>query len=251
MWRASYFDGRGPSGREELPVALAVGSVPGRRSVSGTVLSYEVLDLEDVVEISGVPVLRPVPALFHELRRPQPWREAVVALDMAAAARLSSTPRLREHLRAHRHWRRAARVGRVLEHAGRDSRSPGETRLRLVWTVDAGLPPPWENRALYDLDGRLVCIPDLFDEVAGLVAEYDGAEHLTLGRRVHDDAREEACRRLGLEYARFTGPDVRDTGRAVRRLLTARSRALFLPPGARGWTLEPPSTGWAGRWRTG
>jgi hypothetical protein len=203
-----------------------------------------------VVVIEGIRVMRPVPALFHELRRPQPWREAVVALDMAAAARLVTASRVADHLASRRHWRRATVLARVLAHAGRDSRSPGETRLRLVWTIDAGLPRPLENRPLFDRAGTFVCIPDLLDEHAGLVGEYDGAEHLTLGRRVHDDAREEACRRLGLEYARFTGPDVHDTARVSRRLRAARSRALFLPPERRRWTLEAPEVAWRARWST-
>ena len=114
-----------------------------------------------------------------------------------------------------------------------------------------GTPRPRENQPLYDLEGNLVCVPDLLDEDAGLVGEYDGAVHLTLARRVRDDAREEACRRLGLEYARFTGPDLRDTDRVVRRLLSARSRALFLPPHRRRWTLEPPAGAWQRRWWAG
>ncbi|CAA9348725.1 MAG: hypothetical protein AVDCRST_MAG24-1674 [uncultured Nocardioidaceae bacterium] len=46
-----------------------------------------------------------------------------------------------------------------------------------MWTVDAGLSRPRENRELYDLDGTLISILDLFDEEAGPVGEYDGAEH--------------------------------------------------------------------------
>jgi hypothetical protein len=34
----------------------------------------------------------------------------------------------------------------------------------------------------------------------------------------------------------------------VRRLLAARSRALFRPPAQRLWTLEPPADRWTGRW---
>lgn len=248
MWRAAYFDGRGPGGRDELAVPLAVGAVPGRRTHPGTTLSYEPLDPEDVVEIAGIPVLRPVPALFHEVRRPQPWREAVVAVDMASAARLVTAERLAAHLASRRSWRRASAVARIIDHAGCDSRSPGETRLRLAWTVDAGLPRPLENPELYDLRGNLLCIPDLLDEEAGLVGEYDGAEHLTLSRRVRDDEREEACRRMGLEYVRYTGPDLRDISRVVRRLTAARSRALFRAPQERLWTIDPPWGARAGRW---
>ena len=33
----------------------------------------------------------------------------------------------------------------------------------LVWVLDAGLDPPLCNREVFDLDGRLIGVPDLLD----------------------------------------------------------------------------------------
>lgn len=92
-----------------------------------------------------------------------------------------------------------------------------------------------------------MCVADLFDEEAGLVVEFDGAEHRKARRHARDVAREERCRQLGLEYAKVTGPDLRDRRLVVDRLRSARSRALFLPAGARAWTLDYPP-GWSPFW---
>ena len=242
---AAYFDGR-PFGGSLLPVPLALGHSSGRRNRAGIELSYEPLSTSEVEVAQGVPVARPLPALFHELRRPGDWRSAVVAMDMAAAAELASIRQMRGYHADRSGWRRASRVPGVLELASEFSRSPAETRLRLVWVCDAGLPPPLVNKDLFDLDGRLICIPDLLDVDAGLVVEYDGAEHRKARRHSSDVAREEACRRVGLEYCKITGPDMHSSDRVVDRILSTRSRAQFLEPGERRWTVVPPP-GWAAR----
>jgi hypothetical protein len=165
-------------------VPLAVGHRSGRRTHPGTVLSYEPLDL--VRRLQGVPATVPSRALFDEMRRTGDWRDAVVAMDMAAAAELVSVRQMVELHARHRRWRRASVVRRALALASEHSRSPAESRLRLVWRVDAGLPEPLVNRELFDLEGRLVCVADLLDPVAGLVVEYDGAEHRKARRHSKD-----------------------------------------------------------------
>ncbi len=110
----------------------------------------------------------------------------------------------------------------------------------MVWEVDAGLPRPLVNQEVFGQDGRLLCIADLFDPEAGLVVEYDGAEHRKAGRHSRDVAREERCRAVGLEYCKVTGPDMRRLDVVVDRLLATRGRARFLPEGARRWTITPP-----------
>src|SRR3954447_802486 len=67
----------------------------------------------------------------------------------------------------------------ALDLASEDSRSPNETRMRLVWVLDAGLPVPAVNQPVYDLDGRLLGVADLLDVAAGVVGEYDGEDHAT------------------------------------------------------------------------
>lgn len=179
-------------------------------------------------------------ALFDEMRRLQDWRDAVVAMDMVAAAELASVSQMREFLAEHRGWRRARQVARALEYASERSRSPAESRLRLVWEIDAQLPRPLVNEPVFSLDGKLLGIADLFDPVAGMVTEYDGREHRSVKRHARDVSREDVFRRHGLEYAKVTSVDMQRTGSLVDRLQETRRRARFAPPAARKWTLERP-----------
>lgn len=238
---AAYFDGLGP---HLVPrrVPLATGSSQGRRKVPGVSLSYERLPDDDVLEIRGLRVTTAHRALFDELRSLDE-RAAVVAADMALAARVVRLGPVRDYVAARTSWRRAGLAQQALDNARLGVRSPRETVLRLIMTADAGLPDPAVNAMIFDLDGSFVACADLLDEEAGLVVEYDGEEHAGSTRRARDAEREEACRALGLEYTRVVSLDLHDPTRVVTRLLAARSRALFLPPGERRWTTEWPP-GW-------
>lgn len=103
-------------------------------------ISRERLDRGEIVRIGGVPCTRPRRALLDEMRRVRDRHEAVVAMDLMAAAQLVSIGQLEEYAEDHRAWRRASQVFRALAHASEHSRSPNETRTRLVWEVDAGSP---------------------------------------------------------------------------------------------------------------
>ena len=88
--------------------------------------------------------------------------------------------------------------------------------MRLIWVLDAGLPPPRCSRPVFDRSGRLIGYPDLLDVDAGVVGEYDGADHRRALRHSRDVAREEDFRRAGLEYFKVTG--ARGTGPAGGRV---------------------------------
>lgn len=236
---AAYFDGLAPDGVTQLPLVVALGTGAGRRPSPCVRLSYEPLDAGDIVVIQGVRVTTPYRALYDEVRSSTGWREAVVAMDMAAAAGVVRLTELATYARARRRWRRSRRVLAALPHTSARSMSPNETRLRLVWTVDAGLPSPLVNQDVFDRSGRFVCRADLLDPVAGLVGEYDGAEHRTASRHARDVAREERCRELGLEYVKVTALDMLEPTRVVTRILATRSRARFDPPTGRAWRLTP------------
>jgi hypothetical protein len=163
---------------------------------------------------------------------------------MALAARVVRLPDMQAYAAARARWRRAGLAVSALQRARLGVRSPRESLLRLIWTEDARLPPPGVNTMLFDLQGRFVGCADLFDAEAGLVVEYDGAEHRRERRRTRDAARDEDCRGLGLEYTRVTASDLRDPGLVVRRLHAARARALWLQPADRRWTTDWPD-GWA------
>ena len=88
----------------------------------------------------GIPCAIMSRALFDEMRWAADEREAAVAMDMAAAAELISIARMRDYVAAHGGWRGAPQVRRALDLADENSMSPNETRMRLIWMLDAGLP---------------------------------------------------------------------------------------------------------------
>ncbi len=63
--------------------------------------------------------------------------------------------------RSHSRWRRTHRVSWALRHASELSRSPNETRMRLIWVLDARLPAPLVNQDVFDRTGRLIGVADL------------------------------------------------------------------------------------------
>jgi hypothetical protein len=235
----AYFDGSAGGGRTRLPVPLAVGRAGTLKSGRGALVSREPLEESETHLVQRVRCTRPTRALFDEMRRTGDPRAATVDLDMAAAARLVAIWEMADYAAARTTWRRASVVAAALPWADERSRSPAESRMRLVWVLDAGLPPPLCNRPVFDLRGRHLGTPDLLDVETGVVGEYDGAVHLRTVRRARDIARECRFRGTGLEYFTIVGTDLHDGDLVVERMLTTRNRALSLDR-PRGWTIEPP-----------
>jgi hypothetical protein len=225
-----------------VPAAVQLVQGPrGRLDADGEiVVSREPLPPDEIWWRAGVPVAAPRRALFDEIRRHEDWREGVVSMDMAAAAGLVSLAQMHDYYDTHRRWRRARKVARVLEHSSERSRSPNETRMRNVWELDASLPRPLVDQEIFDRRGRLVAVADLLDPVAGVVGEYDGAAHLRTTRRGRDIRREEALRRLGLEFFDAVRPDLDDRAGLAARMRSTRQRARFEDPEKRLWTIDPP-----------
>lgn len=242
MAGAAYFDGLARDAVSRRPVPLATGG-GSLRSDTGITVSRDRLDPREITVLSGVPCTTSRRALFDEMRWCRDDRAAVVAMDMMAAAELESISRMRSYCASHAGSRGLPRVRRALDLADENSRSPGESRMRLVWVLDAGLPVPLSNQPVFDRGGRLLGIADLFDEEAGVVGEYDGAAHRGARRHHRDVLREERFRRAGLEYFKVVGLDLGDIARVVDRMLSTRARARFVAPGRRAWTLTPPP-GW-------
>ena len=97
------------------------------------------------------------------------------------------------------------------------------------------------NCPVHDASGRLLGIADLLDVEAGLVIEFHGADHRRARRQTADVRKEERLRGVGLEVTGVTGLELPDRELVVRRLLVARSRAMFLPPSERLWMPRPPA----------
>lgn len=236
---AAYFDGTGPRG-ELLPVPLLVAG-KNIRGDARCAPSWEQFAPSERRVVAGVPCATPQRALFDEMHRTGSLRDAVVAMDMAAAARLISVGLMGRYVVHRRAWTGVPLVRAALALATDDSRSPQESRMRLVWCIDAGLPAPYCNRPVFSPDGALIGIPDMLDPEAGLAVEYDGADHLLEDRRKKDLEREAAFRDHGLEYLAVVRGMMSERVRLAGRMGAARRRAQFAPSDRRRWTLEPPA----------
>ena len=117
--------------------------------------------------------------------------------------------------------------------------------MRLVWVLDAALPMPLVNRHVWDDQGGLLGKADIFDPVAGVFGEYDGATHRAAGRHTSDVRREDKVRRAGLEYFKVTGIDLHDRAMVADRMATTRARAPYLLGKPGSWTLDPPAGWWS------
>jgi hypothetical protein len=241
-WRgAAFFDGTDQGGRRSLPVPLVIGGTGNLRPDPRVQLSWEQFAPYEREVVAGLPCATVERALFDEVRRTRDLRHGVVAIDMAAAARLISVEGFTAYVELRPAWTGVGLARSAVDLSSADSRSPQETLMRLVWVIDAQLPTPLCNQPLFAVDGRLLGYPDLFDPEAGLVGEYDGADHLVEDRRSSDRSREDTFRDHGLEYFVVVRGEMADQDLVVRRMLAARRRALFLPPERRRWTLDQPA----------
>lgn len=175
---AAYFDGRvGRDRLRDVPLVVArpghLADVPGSRAVRPR-------RMPGIVVVDGVPCVEPVASLVDELAAARGLRHAVAMVDMALAARVVTLAALTD--RAEAGGRGATALRSALPWVDGRSRSPWETWLRLVWTLDAGLPAPRSNWLVADLEGRVVASPDLLGDEVGVVAEYDGSAHRETGR---------------------------------------------------------------------
>lgn len=236
----NFFDGLAPDGRTRMPVPLTSGPGQSRRRRDGVRWLQDQLVPSEIVTIHGIRCATIERALFDAMRTADGPREAVVDMDIAAAARLASITGMSRYVEAHVGWDGVPQARDALPLADEHSRSPNETRLRLIWQLDAALPRPLVNRAVFDLDGRLLGYADLLDPAAGVVGEYDGADHRAARRHSKDVDREAGFRDHRLEVVRVTGPDLPDRALVTRRIAGGYRRASWLPESRRTWTLQPP-----------
>jgi len=235
-----FFDGLRDGGRIVLPVPLNCGPLHQIRKLPGDHILRDILLDYEIVMIAGVPCTDAPRATFDNMRYSRSVREAVVAFDMMAAARRVTLREMQLYVDAHPAWTGVPQCRDALLLADENSRSPQETRLRLIWQLDACRPRPKVNPPLFDRHGRLLGIPDLIDPDAGVVGEYDGEDHRDAERHSSDVDREAVFRDHGLEVFRVTGPDMGNPSRLIARIHSAYGRARRLPPDRRSWTLDPP-----------
>lgn len=214
-------DGRvGPGGRTLLPVRVCLGPVGRMRRRPGVEPDRAVLLAEDVTEAHGLAVTTAARSCV-DIMRFDGVEEGVMAGDAAGRFRVATPQQIRAYVASHPGMKGipAARTAAALL----DPRAAScpESRLRVVWVLEAGLPIPLVNVGVVDLEHFLLGEADLFDPEAGLVGEYDGSHHRGLTQHTADNIREEGFERHNLTVVRATAIDL-----WPRRSLLARRLAL-------------------------
>ena len=237
---AAYFDGSAPRVPQALPVALL--SPRQLADTASSTASRARLRDDEVVVVHGIRCARVERALSDEIERIGEIREAVVAIDMACAARLTSLRRLR--LFALRRLRGAPKshLLAALALADENSRSPQETRMRLVWMLDARMPRPLCNPIVYSLTGDVLGCPDLLDLDSGTSGEYDGAAHRSRARHRRDVTRADRFSAHDIETFTIVAGD--SVATQVARMRAAHERARKHSGDHRTWTIVPPPGAW-------
>jgi very-short-patch-repair endonuclease len=218
-----WLDGTTPGG-EPLPPLLCL-QAPGRIRRPGVRVLRSRLDDGDVVELDGgAHVTSPLRTAFDLARTAPSLAEAVVCLD--AMARHGVQPGdVAGYAAARRRWRGVRRVRDAAAMASDRTRSPAESRWRMVWVLDARLPPPLVNATVLGERDYVLGEVDLLDATTGLVSEYDGAPHSDAAARGRDTRKQEQLEDAGLTVVRASSTDLRSTATGVRRLLNGHERA--------------------------
>lgn len=235
-WAAAHVRGADLDGRDrqlrDRPVDVLLPPGLHRESVPGIAYRRAALARGEVSTVGDLRVTSPLRTAVDLACWAPSLTEAVVLLDVLLRAGLDP-----ESLAAAAPTDRrgAVQARRAIALARPGSLSPGETRLRLVYVQDVGGPDPLLNGSLLDLDGRLVAMPDLFDEEAGLAMEYDGASwdgdrplgHRDVDQHRADNVREEAMERRNIVVVRADAHDVgAGRHRTAARLQAARQDGL-------------------------
>ena len=214
LLRVGDLDGRtGPGAATLLPVPVCTGPAGRMAPRPGLAIDRGRLPEVDVTEVAvaGVGRIRVTVAARAcvDIARRHGTEEGVVAGDAAVRFGVVRREQVQAYVRA---------LGRVpgipSARAAADlidgrAESCPESRLRYVWTVEAGLPAPLVNPDVINVTGGFrVARADLLDPEAATVGEYDGRDHRSLAQHAADNAREEALERLNLTVVRATALDL-------------------------------------------
>lgn len=250
-WAAAYaagvwqLDGFAVDG-SPLPVEHVLPPPRRLRRRDGIRLRREVLAPTDIAVFRGLRVTSPARTAMDLARLAPDLVEAVVALDAVLHASYVARQDVEACVRAHPNLRGIGQARAALELCDARAESGWETRLRMIWVLEARLPPPHVNVSVTSKAGRFLGRPDLLDEEAGLAAEYDGGHHRELKQHTEDNRREERLERAGLRVIRFTVIDVLDQLAAAQRLREERAARLGRDRFRERWIIDPRDRGASG-----
>lgn len=235
---ARWFSGKSATG-EEIPVPLAIGDDQHRVRRSGARLCHDWLFADDLMQVDGLPITRPERSVCVAALRARTFEETVQIIDMAAyddLIDLGSLAAYATRLKGRPHTRRLnSAIGQASENAW----SPLEVTMRLRWLTRKPSAVLLCNVPIFDLHGRHLLSPDLFDPETGVAGEYDGLIHDEVRVRRRDLQREDIARAHGIEVVSMLSEDLRDTASFERRLESAYARAASRK-GRPTWTLARP-----------
>lgn len=235
--RGRWFDGTTASG-DKLPVPILI-STHDIRPQAGIKPCGEGTSPDNIIVVDGVRVTNPVWSTSFAMRYAETPRRAALVLEMAAYNDLASVAEVAAMLGEQSGWTGVPNSRLGLKLAGENAWSPAEVFLKQVWELEGGFPRPLQNVPIFDLSGRHIGTPDLFDPAAGVMGEYDGPDHLRADQRVSDVRRAADFADHHLECVTMLAGDT--TGHFLARLDAAYRRAGRRRT-RRTWTIEPP--GW-------
>jgi len=219
---AAWFEGTdAQAGPRDVPLLAR----RDRAAPTGAVVSQEFLHPDEITTVDGVPITISVRSVVHDMRYADTLGEAVIALDMACYSDLVSLAEVSAYIGALGPVTGIQQARDAVALGEENSWSPKETAMRGVWTRRAGLVRPLCNAPVFTLEGRHVGTPDLIDPELGLVAQYNGSDHITLAGTAADVKKDAAYRELGLETVTMLVTDFADLDDFTRRLLEAARRA--------------------------
>lgn len=235
---ATWFNGLAGDGLTPLPVPVAIDDRHRVRNRPGAVLSEDWLFDGEIIEVGGLPVTVPQRSVAYEVRRARTVSRAVRIIDMAAFDDFIDILGFSAYAD-----RLVARQGvrllkKALPLAEENAWSPPEVDMRREWEGSGLVRELLCNRPIFDMNGRHLLTPDLFDPVHGVAGEYNGVVHDGVAPRRRDLDREELYRRLGIAVVTMMSTDLRDVSSFLGRLRTAYRRAQ--DDHARPWTIAPP-----------
>jgi len=232
---ATTFDGFDSSGNR-LPVLVCTPRARHRGPARDVLRLRSPVPRQETAIVAGIPVTGSLRTCADLARLAQPWREGVVDVDRFRAVGPLAMTEVGAWVREHRGWRGIPQARRVLFLSKDRVRSPQETRLRLLWRLEALLPDPLVNAEIVRDDGTFLCEADLLDPATGLVAEFDGEPHASARQRSIDESRRSRMRDAGLTVVVVTATGL-STNRndTVDRLRSAYDQAFRRARPARRW----------------
>lgn len=212
-----------------------------RRPAPGLIYHCSELSRRDAQVRDGIRITAPCRTTFDGARWATSVEEAVAFIDTMLAFRLVEVSTFHAYTLEHSGWTgvEQALTASRLARPGVDS--AWESRLRLCWVLDAGLPTPLVNQPIFDRSERFLGIADLLDPESGLVAEFDGGQHRESSQHRKDNIREEKFESANLVVVRADKVDVRSQRvQLVARLVDGHRRGQLRDRRRDNWTLAQP-----------